>query len=188
MKNVQVCTKGDSPSFSQQSCLPAVHPMLSRALFSMLVLTIKHLVGQKVGQLKGGTQDLLSGVLRALPVSCCALSFHQISLFWGQNVCHKGHTQTHVPSALVGPTASSEQVLQKLPKPLKHRGRVGSAQGMAGAAPQVRVDPQTPPGWTWGDALDSAPCTAPAAPPWASLSSVYPPTWLWLLSLQPRQC
>lgn len=114
------------------------------------MLTIKHLVGQKVGQLKGGTRELLSRVLRALPVGCCALSFHQISLFWGQNVCHKGHTRTHLPSALVGPKASSEQVPHKLPKPLKHRGRVGSARGMAGAAPQVQVEPQTPPGGDQG--------------------------------------
>lgn len=114
------------------------------------MLTIKHSVGQKVGQLQGRNPRAalgLAGVPRALPVGCCALSFHQISLFWGQNVCHKGHTRTYLPSALAGPKASLEQFPNELSKPLKHRGRVGSARGVAGATPQVPVNPpQTPPG------------------------------------------
>lgn len=112
------------------------------------MLTVKHSVGQKVGQLQGRNPRAalgLAGVLRALPVGCCALSFHQISLFWGQNVCHKGHTRTYLPSALAGPKASLEQFPNELSKPLKHRGRVGSARGVAGAMPQVPVNPPDPP-------------------------------------------
>ncbi|XP_063274862.1 UBX domain-containing protein 11 isoform X2 [Prinia subflava] len=54
----------------------------------------------------------------------------------GQVVGTSESSKVQESSKIPGPKASSEQVPNKLPKALRHRGRAGSARGAAGAAPQ----------------------------------------------------
>ncbi|XP_014804099.1 PREDICTED: UBX domain-containing protein 11 [Calidris pugnax] len=95
--------------------------------------------GQVVGRSKSSDVQKtteIPGEVRALPVGCCALSFHQISLFWGKMVCQKGHTWTHLLSAPAGRTVSLEELLNTLSKSSKHRGEVIGAQCSARTAQQ----------------------------------------------------
>ncbi|KAL2296124.1 hypothetical protein Nmel_017660, partial [Mimus melanotis] len=54
----------------------------------------------------------------------------------GQVVGTSGSNQVQETSEIPGAKSSSEQVPNELCRPPKHRGRVGSARGVAGAAPQ----------------------------------------------------
>uniref|UniRef100_A0A8B9NM24 UBX domain-containing protein 11 n=1 Tax=Accipiter nisus TaxID=211598 RepID=A0A8B9NM24_9AVES len=56
----------------------------------------------------------------------------------GENCLSKGHTWTHLPSALPGPKLSVERFLNKLSKSSKHGGKVISVQDSARAA-QVKT-------------------------------------------------
>lgn len=121
-------------------------------------------MGHKVGQLQGRSPRAalgLAGVLRALPAGCCSLLSPNLPLLEAKPLSQRSHTATS-PLCSLGPSGSWEQDPSEVCQPLKHRGSLGSTRG---AAPQVPV----------GDALGSAPCTAPTAPPWASPSSVEAP-------------
>uniref|UniRef100_A0A8C0BQQ8 UBX domain-containing protein 11 n=1 Tax=Buteo japonicus TaxID=224669 RepID=A0A8C0BQQ8_9AVES len=72
-----------------------------------------------------------------IPFSPCRQLHSLISLkqlILGENCLSKGHTWTHLPSALPGPKLSVEQFLNKLSKSSKHGGEVISVRDSARAA------------------------------------------------------
>lgn len=171
------------------------------ALFSLRMLTIKHLVGQKLGQLQGRNPRAtlgLAGVPRALPVGCCSLLSPNPPLLGAKRLSQRPHTDTSPlcpgrSQSLLGAGSQHDFQAPEAQSGQCPRRGWSSTTGRGGLPRHLQEE-------TRGDSLHSAPCTAPAAPPWASPSSVSPPrghTWhlapawglcqCWLLSLQPRQ-